>query len=258
MFSLDYASNSIRTYTPIIQVYDASVEGDIATLGNGKTGVSQAKETEMKVQSDYLLTYTQLLGRPQRDGHSRLHHLLQQARESERRPYPRGRPGNPEQSRQMVRKHRRRRLPPPTAVHNGSATTVSMLARILYNYKGKIPVQRFLPPRRFFRFLLYRQPVAEFLLRRCLGWLMSEEEFMKDITWLDMLKAERFLGHTGQPESGQALIRQNRLLSECLLCRIRYPVCHLSGLPTCLPAQPQLALGEGRSMGSRCRSQLLP
>ena len=62
MFSLDYASNSIRTYTPVIQVYDASVEGDIATLGNGKTGVSQAKETEMKVQSDYLLTYTNSWG----------------------------------------------------------------------------------------------------------------------------------------------------------------------------------------------------
>lgn len=62
MFSLDYASNSTRTYTPVIQVYDASVEGDIATLGNGKTGVSQAKETEMKVQSDYLLTYTNSWG----------------------------------------------------------------------------------------------------------------------------------------------------------------------------------------------------
>ena len=62
MFSLDYASNSTRTYTPIIQVYDASAEGDIATLGNGKTGVSQAKETEMKVQSDYLLTYTNSWG----------------------------------------------------------------------------------------------------------------------------------------------------------------------------------------------------
>jgi len=62
MFSLDYASNSTRTYTPIIQVYDASAEGDIATLGNGKTGVTQAKETEMKVQSDYLLTYTNSWG----------------------------------------------------------------------------------------------------------------------------------------------------------------------------------------------------
>ena len=29
MFSLDYASNSTRTYTPIIKVYDASAEDDI-------------------------------------------------------------------------------------------------------------------------------------------------------------------------------------------------------------------------------------
>ena len=62
MFSLDYASNNTRTYTPIIKVYDASAEGDIATLGTGKTGVTQAKETEMKVQSDYLLTYTNSWG----------------------------------------------------------------------------------------------------------------------------------------------------------------------------------------------------
>ncbi|MGG6498946.1 UNVERIFIED_CONTAM: hypothetical protein NY603_39060, partial [Bacteroidetes bacterium 56_B9] len=62
MFSLDYASNSTRTYTPIIKVYDASAENDIATLGTGKTGVTQAKETEMKVQSDYLLTYTNSWG----------------------------------------------------------------------------------------------------------------------------------------------------------------------------------------------------
>ena len=62
MFSMDYASNNSRKFTPIIQVYDASAEGSIVTLGDGKTGVSQAKQTEMKTQSDYLLTYTNTWG----------------------------------------------------------------------------------------------------------------------------------------------------------------------------------------------------
>lgn len=62
MYSMDYASNSSRTYTPIITVFDSSVEGNVVTLGNGKTGVRQSKETEAKVQSDYLLTYTNSWG----------------------------------------------------------------------------------------------------------------------------------------------------------------------------------------------------
>lgn len=44
MYSMDYASNSSRTYTPIITVFDSSVEGNVVTLGNGKTGVRQSKE----------------------------------------------------------------------------------------------------------------------------------------------------------------------------------------------------------------------
>lgn len=62
MYSMDYASNSSRTYTPVINVFDSSVEGNVVTLGNGKTGVKQSKETEAKVQSDYLLTYTNTWG----------------------------------------------------------------------------------------------------------------------------------------------------------------------------------------------------
>ena len=62
MYSMDYASNSSRTHTPVITVFDSSVEGNVVTLGNGKTGVKQSKETEAKVQSDYLLTYTNTWG----------------------------------------------------------------------------------------------------------------------------------------------------------------------------------------------------
>ena len=41
VYSMDYSSNSTRKYTPIIKVFDNSVEGKIETLGDGKTGVSQ-------------------------------------------------------------------------------------------------------------------------------------------------------------------------------------------------------------------------
>lgn len=62
VYSMDYSSNSTRKYTPIIKVFDNSVEGKIETLGDGKTGVSQEKQTETKVQSDYLLTYQNTWG----------------------------------------------------------------------------------------------------------------------------------------------------------------------------------------------------
>ena len=41
-----------------MKVYDDTAAGDVVTLGTGKTEVSQFKENETKVQSDYLLTYT--------------------------------------------------------------------------------------------------------------------------------------------------------------------------------------------------------
>lgn len=44
MFSMDYATNDSRTYKPIIKVYDATVAGNVATLGTGKT--SEPEQTK--------------------------------------------------------------------------------------------------------------------------------------------------------------------------------------------------------------------
>ena len=49
---MDYASNNGRTYTPIVKVYDAAVNGGISTLGTGKTEVSQFKENEERLPVD--------------------------------------------------------------------------------------------------------------------------------------------------------------------------------------------------------------
>ena len=74
---------------------------------------------------------------------------------------------------------------------NGSTqwerSTVSVLARILYNYKGKY----------LFNGSYRRDGSSAFsytgnqwqnFYSVGLGWLMSEEEWMKGIEWLDMLK----------------------------------------------------------------------
>ena len=56
MYSMDYASNSSRAYTPIITVFDSSVEGNVVTLGNGKTGERQCEETGADVGGDHMMT----------------------------------------------------------------------------------------------------------------------------------------------------------------------------------------------------------
>ena len=195
MFSLDYASNSTRTYTPVIQVYDASVEGDIATLGNGKTGVSQAKETEMKVQSDYLLTYTNSWGDHSvtaTAGFTTYYNKLENLNGARTQGVGLVIPDNPDKWYVSIGD--------AATATNGSTqwerSTVSVLARVLYNYKGKY----------LFNGSYRRDGSSAFsytgnqwqnFYSVGLGWLMSEEAWMKDITWLDMLKLRASVGNPG-------------------------------------------------------------
>lgn len=186
MFSLDYASNSTRTYTPIIKVYDASAEDDIATLGTGKTGVTQAKETEMKVQSDYLLTYTNSWGDHSLTataGFTTYYNKLENLNAGRTQGVGLVIPDNPDKWYVSIGD--------AATATNGSTqwerSTVSVLARILYNYKGKY----------LFNGSYRRDGSSAFsytgnqwqnFYSVGLGWLMSEEEWMKGIEWLDMLK----------------------------------------------------------------------
>ena len=61
MYSMDYASSSNHYLPPIITVFDSSVEGNVVTLGSSKTGETIQRD-QAKVQSDYLLTYTNSWG----------------------------------------------------------------------------------------------------------------------------------------------------------------------------------------------------
>lgn len=60
-FSLDYASDQSRSYSPIIYVYNPDVEGGVENL-NTSESVSQSKSTSMAAQSDYVLSYVGQFG----------------------------------------------------------------------------------------------------------------------------------------------------------------------------------------------------
>ena len=138
MFSMDYASNNGRTYTPIVKVYDAAVNGGISTLGTGKTEVSQFKENETKVQSDYLLTYTNSFDNGNHNltataGFTTYYNSLSRLDGARKQGVGLVIPDNPDKWFVSIGD--------AATATNGSTqwerSTLSVLARVIYNYKGK-------------------------------------------------------------------------------------------------------------------------
>lgn len=136
VYSMDYSSNSTRKYTPIIKVFDNCVEGKIETLGDGKTGVSQEKQTETKVQSDYLLTYQNTWGEHSLTataGFTTYYNELELLGAARTQGVGLVIPNNPDKWYVSIGDA-------GTATNNSTQwerSTVSMLGRILYNYKGR-------------------------------------------------------------------------------------------------------------------------
>ena len=202
MFSMDYASNNSRKFTPIIKVYDASAEGNIVTLGDGKTGVSQAKQTEMKTQSDYLLTYTNTWGDHSLTataGFTTYYNKLENLGAARAQGVGLVIPDNPDKWYVSIGDA-------GTSTNESTQwerATVSMLGRILYNYKG-----RYLFNGSFRRdgssAFSYTGNQWQNFYSVGAGWLISEEEFMKDITWLDMLKLKGSWGTLGNQNLDKA------------------------------------------------------
>ena len=202
MFSMDYASNNSRKFTPIIQVYDASAEGNIVTLGDGKTGVSQAKQTEMKTQSDYLLTYTNTWGDHSLTataGFTTYYNKLENLGAARAQGVGLVIPDNPDKWYVSIGDA-------GTSTNESTQwerATVSMLGRILYNYKG-----RYLFNGSFRRdgssAFSYTGNQWQNFYSVGAGWLISEEEFMKDITWLDMLNLKGSWGTLGNQNLDKA------------------------------------------------------
>lgn len=204
MFSMDYATNDSRTYTPIIQVYDATVKDNVSTLGTGKTSVRQEKQNETKVQSDYLLTYTNSFGDGAHNltataGFTTYYNSLSQLEGARGQGIGLVIPGNPDKWFVSIGDL--------ATATNGSKqwerSTVSMLARVLYNYKGK-----YLFNGSFRRdgssAFSYTGNAWQNFYSVGAGWLMTEEDFMKEIPWLDMLKLKGSWGTLGNQNLDRA------------------------------------------------------
>lgn len=195
VFSMDYGSNNGRTYQPIIKVYDNTVKGNVATLGTGKTGVSQFKENETKVQSDYVLTYTNSFGDHNLTataGFTTYYNSLSRLDAARGQGIGLVIPDNPDKWFVSIGDL--------ATATNGSTqwerTTVSFLGRVIYNYKGKYLFNGSFRRDGSSAFSYTGNQWQNFYSAGA-GWLMTEEEFMKDISWLDMLKLKGSWGTLG-------------------------------------------------------------
>ena len=195
VFSMDYGSNNGRTYQPIIKVYDNTVKGNVATLGTGKTEVSQFKENETKVQSDYVLTYTNSFGDHNLTataGFTTYYNSLSRLDGSRGQGIGLVIPDDPDKWFVSIGDL--------ATATNGSTqwerSTVSFLGRVIYNYKGKYLFNGSFRRDGSSAFSYTGNQWQNFYSVGA-GWLMTEEEFMKGIDWLDMLKLKGSWGTLG-------------------------------------------------------------
>ncbi|WP_080902618.1 TonB-dependent receptor [Parabacteroides sp. Marseille-P3160] len=194
MYSLDYKSYDRRTYTPKITIYDQAVDGPVVT-GDGKTAVEQYKLNETKVQSDYLLTYTNSFNDHNITAtagfttyYNNLSSLTATRKEGN------GLPIANDPDKWFVS------IGDADASTNGSTqwerSTVSFLGRVLYNYKNKYLLNGSFRRDGSSAFFYTGNEWQNFYSVGG-GWIMTEEDFMKDITFLDYLKLKGSWGTLG-------------------------------------------------------------
>lgn len=167
----------------------------MATLGTGKTEVSQFKENETKVQSDYVLTYTNSFGDHNLTataGFTTYYNSLSRLDAARGQGIGLVIPDNPDKWFVSIGDL--------ATATNGSTqwerTTVSFLGRVIYNYKGKYLFNGSFRRDGSSAFSYTGNQWQNFYSAGA-GWLMTEEEFMKDISWLDMLKLKGSWGTLG-------------------------------------------------------------
>ena len=167
----------------------------MATLGTGKTEVSQFKENETKVQSDYVLTYANSFGDHNLTataGFTTYYNSLSRLDAARGQGIGLVIPDNPDKWFVSIGDL--------ATATNGSTqwerTTVSFLGRVIYNYKGKYLFNGSFRRDGSSAFSYTGNQWQNFYSAGA-GWLMTEEEFMKDISWLDMLKLKGSWGTLG-------------------------------------------------------------
>lgn len=201
MYSLDYSSTDTKRYTPIIRVYDASAVGNIETLGDGKTAVGQEKSSEIKVQSDYLLTYQNQWGEHSLTataGFTTYYNKYELLGADRSQGVGLLIPDNPDKWYVSIGDA-------ATSTNNSTQwerSTLSVLARVLYNYRSKYLLNASFRRDGSSAFSYTGNEWQNFYSVG-VGWLMSEEAWMRDIGWIDMLKLKGSWGTLGNQNLSQ-------------------------------------------------------
>src|SRR5690606_5179372 len=197
----DYGFNQGRSYDPLLNVYNPEVAGDskIEAL-NRVTGVSQNQNIFTKVQTDWLLTYKNSFGD---------HNLTANAvctsyynsyeSTNARRTQGRGDPipNNPDKWYVGIGST-------DTQEGNGTAwerATLSLLARALYNYKGKYLLNASFRRDGTSGFFKYGNQWQNFGAVGA-AWVLSDEEFLLDNNTIDRLKIKGSYGVLGNQNTG--------------------------------------------------------
>lgn len=201
-YSLDYRTLDKRKYKPIKTVYDpyAGDDGTGAAIvlsdNGGKTRVDQSKLNETKVQSDYLLTYTNKFNEHSISataGFTTFYNKLSSLDAG------RGQgsstidiPNDP--AKWYVS------IGDPNTASNESLqwerSTVSMLLRTLYSYKNKYLFNGSFRRDGSSAFFYTGNEWQNFYSLGT-GWIVTEEDFMKEVKFLDHLKVKGSWGLLG-------------------------------------------------------------
>lgn len=178
------------------------MKGNVATLGTGKTEVSQFKENETKVQSDYVLTYANSFGDHNLTataGFTTYYNSLSRLDAARGQGIGLVIPDNPDKWFVSIGDL--------ATATNGSTqwerTTVSFLGRVIYNYKGKY----------LFNGSFRRDGSLAFSYTGNHGRTFTRQVRMADDRrrvyerhfLVGYVEVERFLGYVGQSESGYCL-----------------------------------------------------
>lgn len=194
MYSLDYRSYDSRLYTPKRTLYDVDTQ-EAVVMGDGKTAVEQQKQNETKVQADYLLTYSNSFNKHNitaTAGFTTYYNSLSSI--TAKRGEGNGLPIANDPDKWFVS------IGDADASTTGSTqwerSTVSFLLRALYNYNNKYLFNGSFRRDGSSAFFYTGNEWQNFYSFGG-GWIISEEDFMKDNGIFDYLKLKASWGTLG-------------------------------------------------------------
>lgn len=192
----DYGFNTNRTYQPLVNVYNPEIVGEDKTQKLvEQTAITQSQNIVSKVQQDYLLTFAKTIGAHDLTilgGFTTYYNSFESTGSSVKQGSSFPIPNDPRYWYTDNIGDASTRLGSGTAWDNA---TLSYLGRVLYNYKGKYLVNG-----------SYRRDGSSAFLGDArwqnfgavgVGWIVSEEAFFKDVSFLDYLKVKGSWGILG-------------------------------------------------------------